>query len=501
MNKSTMTTSRALRPWIAAIVTGVVLTAALIPNTSEAGPRKHWAEGRILVQPRAGLDDAQFQQILSQNGRGRALRRLNKLGVHVIKVPAGTEDEAIAALSSNPHIKSAEKDMLLEPQQVIPNDPQYPAAWHLPKIQAPQAWDNTGGAGIKVAILDTGVDSSHPDLKGQVLPGWNTVSNNTDTADIYGHGTQVAGVVAALTNNGIGVASIAGQTKLLPVRVSNDSASGTAFTSDIVEAITWAVDNGALVANVSFAVGTSTTAAAAAQYMRNHGGIVVVAAGNSSRELTYADMSSEITVAATDDSDQKAGWSNYGNPIDIAAPGVGIWSTTRGGGYAAVSGTSFASPATAAVVALIMAENYWLSPTEVEAVLESSADDPIPGTDWHSYFGNGRINAAKAVLLAAQTAPFDPDPPVVAIFKPKPTILTTVRGLITVEVNASDAKGVTEVALYANGQLVGRDTLAPYQFSWDTSKVPVGAVALTAKAWDPAGNEGLSARARVNVSR
>jgi hypothetical protein len=134
--------------------------------------------------------------------------------------------------------------------------------------------------------------------------------------------------------------------------------------------------------------------------MRDRGGVVVMAAGNKSVDPGLSDNPAIIAVSATTSSDVKASWSSYGDYIDVSAPGVSIQTTTNGGGYGSVSGTSYASPVTAGVVALIMGANPDLSPDEVETILEASADNPVGTSDWHAYFGHGRVNAAVAVQMA-----------------------------------------------------------------------------------------------------
>ena len=470
----------------------VALGLSVCSGVLQAAPKddKGWREGRILVQPRAGLPEAEVERILSQHG-GRAIGRLRNLGIHIVQVPPQAEEAVARALAMNPHVKFAEKDMLVESTEFIPDDPRYGQAWHLPKVQASLAWEMATAEGVTIAILDTGVDASHPDLAGQLVAGWNSVSNNEDTADIYGHGTQVAGTAAATTNNSIGVAAIGLSANIMPIRISNRS-DGGAYWSDIARGLTWAADHGADVANISYSVTNSSSVSSAAEYLRSKRGVVVVAAGNDGTDPGWGDNPAVISVSATTSSDSKASWSNYGDYIDVSAPGAGIQTTTNGGGYGSVSGTSFASPATAGLIALIMGANPDLSPDEIESILEASADDLVGGSDWHAYYGHGRINAAAAVAMAlnAVTTPVDYEAPQVTIFSPSSG--NTVNGLITVDVNAVDNVGVDEVVLYAGDELVGSDSVAPYQFSWDSRQFTDGEMTFTAFAYDAAGNEGTS---------
>ena len=478
--------------------TGLMLctTGIIGITTVYAAPDKPWKTGYILVKARAGLPASQFKNILKRN-KGESVETIGSLKVHLVQVPEHAEQAVVIALSKSPHIEFAELDMAVEANGFIPNDPKYSNAWHLSKIEASTAWDYTTAEGITIAILDTGVDSNHPDLLGNMISGWNSADSSNNTSDINGHGTAVAGTAAAAGNNATGVTSIAWNAQIMPIRITNRS-DGYAYYSDIARGLNWAADNGADVANISFAVTQSSTVTSAAQNMRSKGGMVVVAGGNDGKDLGYSDNKNIITVSATTSSDSKASWSNYGNFIDVAAPGVSILTTSRGGGYGNWSGTSFASPVTAGVVALIMGANPSLTADEVETVLENSADN-IAG-NWHPYYGNGRVNAATAVQMALDmdSAPGDYEAPVVNIFSPVGG--TTVNGTVLVEVIASDNIGVNQVSLYANGVLIGTDGSSPYQFSWDSTDVSDGSATLTAYADDNSGNQGQSANISVTVA-
>lgn len=462
--------------------------------TAAGAPIHKWKAGQILVKPKAGLSDSEFDKVLKTN-KGKAVEKIGNLPVHIVSVPANAEEAVVRALSKNPHIEFAELDMQSELGATQVNDPQFSNAWHLNKIQAPVAWDYSKGQGITIAILDSGVDGTHPDLANQMIPGYNAVDGSATTSDINGHGTAVAGTAAAASNNAIGVASVAWNAKIMPVRITNDS-TGYAYWSDVARGLNWAANNGADVANISYGVSNSSTVTTAAQYMRNKGGLVVVSAMNDGIDPGYTDNPYMISVSATDSNDAKTSWSNYGAFIDVAAPGLNILTTNRGGGYGYWWGTSFSSPTTAGVVALIMAANPNLTPADIEQVLKSSAVK-VAGTDFHPYYGYGRVDASAAVQLALNTTAQDTTAPTVSIFTPSTG--STVSSLVSIDVSASDNVGVNQVSLYANGKLVGTDGVSPYQFSWDSTSVADGSVVLTASASDAAGNSGSSSNISVTV--
>jgi serine protease len=298
-------------------------------------------------------------------------------------------------------------------------DPYRGQQWDLTKMRAADAWQKSTGTGATVAVIDTGVDASHPDLAGKILPGIDIISGVEGTStDPNGHGTHVAGTIAALTGNGEGVAAVAPGAKILPIRVLG--ANGSGYMSDAATGIVYAADHGANVINMSLGSTAQVTAVTnAISYARGKGVVVVAAAGNeraSGSPVSYpAADPGVIAVAATDSADAFAGYSNRGSYVDIAAPGSGIVSTypaAKGSSYVIMSGTSMAAPHVAAVAALLESYRPGLTPDQVEQAMESSAVDLGPaGKD--ADYGYGRIDAAAALTAAspATAAPVDSSPP------------------------------------------------------------------------------------------
>jgi subtilisin family serine protease len=472
------------------VATKPALTGAAAASPSAAAGRPSFVPGHILVAKKRGSADSDFHDALRANN-GNALGRLGNLDVHVVNVPAGRETEVVERLSRNPHIEFAELDEAVAPDAGV-NDPDASLEWHLGVIGAPAAWDLSVGSGVTIAILDTGVDPTHPDLVQ--VPGWNFYDNNSNSADVYGHGTAVAGAAAAAMNNGIGVAGVAGSARIMPIRISDPAGYG--YFSTIAQGLSWAADRGARVANISYSVAGSSTVINAANYFRSKGGLVAVSAGNTGANDSTPPTSSMLVVAATDASDQRAGFSTYGSFIGIAAPGVSIYTTANGGGYRYASGTSFSSPVVAGAAALVLARRPDYTSAQVEAALKSTATDlGSAGTD--VYYGAGRLNAAAAVQLAAGSGTGDSTPPTVAIASPTGG---TASGTVAVSVSASDNVGVTRVELRVNGVTVASDSAAPFQFSWNSGSVANGTVSLTAAAFDAAGNSAVSSTVSLGVS-
>lgn len=478
---------------MARFLASVLLLFGLLQTNSAFAAE--FAEGRILVQPRIGLSEERFNKLLKQVG-GRSAGKIRGLDVHIVEVAPQAEDAVVRALRHNPNIQFAEPDELLPPVETIPNDPKYPLAWHLQTIGAPIAWDKSSGSGVTVAVLDSGVDSFHLDLASNMEPGWNSSSNNTDTSDVAGHGTKVAGVVAAETDNALGVASVAWQSRIMPVRVT-DRSDGWAYFSHIAGGLTWAADHGARVANISFDVSGSASVRSAAQYMKERNGVVVVAAGNSGSDPGHQSSDAMIAVSATRSDDSPASFTSYGNYVDVAAPGQSIWTTANGGGYSSVSGTSFSSPTTAGVASLIMAAGDSLSADEVAAILFNTAVD-LGEPGWDPVYGYGRIDAAAAVEMASLGVVRDFEKPEVSIVAPGDG--AEVAGLVLIDVNATDNLGVIRVEVLANGISIGTDNTPPYSFVWDTTNAAEGIAIILARAWDAAENRGSSSMLSVQVA-
>ena len=361
--------------------------------------------GRLLAGRREPLDAAVEARTWRVHGAVER-RHLPGLGLHVLDVPEESIDAVRQSLTATGLFDYVEPDYYAQQGQSTPNDSYYNSQWHLPKIGSAAAWTRTtGSASVVIAVVDSGVYSAHPDLASKVVAGWNFVKNNADTSDVTGHGTEVAGVVAAATNNGIGVAGVSWASVVMPL-VTVDATSFSAY-SNIAAAIQYAVDHNVRVINVSIGgTASSNTLQAAVNYAWNRGALVFAAAMNSAVTTPNYPGACDhaVAVSATDENDHLAVFSNYGPWLTLSAPGADILTTMNGGGYGYVNGTSFASPIAAGVAALVLAANPALSNQQVLDILKQSADHPgEPGFD--SNFGWGRVNAGKAIQLAAPVIP------------------------------------------------------------------------------------------------
>ena len=351
--------------------------------------------GRLLLKQRRDVSPTDLSGAL-QHHHARLQRRIHgPTGVIAVGVPAASAEAVAASLRKSGLFDYVEPDHYAH-TGAIPNDPSFPNQWHLAKIQAPAAWDINRGTAT-IAIVDSGVDATHPDLRGKVIAGWNFVHGNSDTSDLLGHGTAVAGTAAATVNNGTGVAGVSWNSVIMPVVVVN--ANDVAMYSDMANGIYWAADHGARVINMS--VGGSSPSAAlqgAVDYAWSKGAVVFASAMNNSTSTPYypAACNRAVAVSATDVNDALASFSNYGSWITLSAPGNSILTTNRGGGYGYWYGTSFASPIVAGVAALALSASPSLTAEALVSLLKESADDVgVPGFD--TSFGSGRVNAYRAL--------------------------------------------------------------------------------------------------------
>jgi len=273
--------------------------------------------------------------------------------------------------------------------------------WSLHKAMVPQAWQITSGdAGIIIAVLDTGIDKRHEDLTGKVVSEVNFTTSPT-AADVYGHGTHVAGIIAAVANNGIGIAGLAYDCRLLNVKVADDG--GWVTSSALAKGIIWAVDHGAKVINMSlYLLEPSIEVEQAVEYAWSKGALLVASSGNylGNRAVYPAYYDKCLGVAATDARDELTLWSGRGDWVEVAAPGVSIYSTLPGNNYQALSGTSMAAAHVSGLAGLLFTvardrNGNVFTNDEVRAAIESSCDRVPSG------YVKGRINALKAVQQVA----------------------------------------------------------------------------------------------------
>ena len=346
-------------------------------------------------------------------------------------------ESVLNSLNNNANVEYAERVPLLK-KTLSPNDPNYNSSsqWSLFQINASNAWDvGTGNASIKVAIVDDAVEITHPDLAPVIWSNTAEVAGNGIDDDAngyiddingydvanddnnpnpdspissYDHGTHVAGIAGAATNNNLGVASIGHNLTLLPVKSTNSSS----FVTHGYEGIMYAVAAGADVINMSWGgSGSSITAQNIISYAFGQGIVLVAAAGNDNVSTVFypAGYSEVISVASTTYGDAKSSFSNFGTWIDISAPGSAIYSTVPGGGYQTKQGTSMASPLVAGLAGLMLSLNPSLSPADIESCILSTADNiDASNSNYIGELGAGRINAFQAMNCISATLNWPP---------------------------------------------------------------------------------------------
>lgn len=461
--------------------------------------------GHVLVKFAPGVNKASQQALISQI-KGEEVDRIKGIEVALVKVPEQARDSLIAALNKNPQIDFAELDSLHQ-TLYAPNDPALSTQWHHSNISSSAAWDAYRGTeAVTVAIADTGLYTAHPDLQASVVGTYNVVDGTTDVTDSHGHGSNVAGVAAAIGDNGVGIAGVSFASPIYSIKVSNLD-SGSAYTSDLAKAIQYAADNNIKIINLSYDSCDSPTVRTAADYMETKGGLVFLGAGNNGQRETYPAESSLVCLSATDANNALTSWSSYGQHVDFAMPGSAIYTTNNAGTYSSVSGTSFSSPMMAGAAALLMSINPALSPFEVKDIFKQSATD-LGEPGWDEKYGWGLVNLGAAVAMAASgTDPYtDVGLPVATIVSPQEG--DVISGNFEMVVEATDDSGVinrvdmtmTAVDNTSGFQAAGSsDSIAPYTSFFYTGGIPNGQYILEAVATDEAGNESSPARITIEV--
>ena len=472
------------------------LAAALCPlltTSADAAPAAG-EQVQMIVKLKPTMDEGKFKRMLSSRG-GSERNSIPALGIRVVSVPAENSDQCRGDFEGDDNVEFSEPDYKAEALGTA-NDPYFiqGSEWHLAKIQAPAAWDvSTGSSSVVVAVVDTGVNASHPDMVGKVLAGgYDFVANDTDPTDENGHGTAVAGTIAPASNNSVGVAGVAWGNPILPIRVLDANGSGN--YSAICNGIIYAADHGAKVINLSFG-GTASSLALqnAINYAWSKQCVIVAAAGNSGNNVPFypAACTNVISVSATNSADARPTWSNFGSYVDVSAPGLDVLTLYGADQYAVWSGTSFSSPVTAGVVALMASANSNLTNAQLADLLIKNCDD-IGTAGYDVYFGNGRVNAFRAVTAAkAFVNVADTVAPVAAVTSPAngATVSSTSQ---TIRFSATDNVAVTKVALYIDSKLVSSVNASSATYTWNTSRVTRGSHTLQAYGYDAAGNVGTS---------
>jgi thermitase len=416
------------RTFTAAIVLAVLLSCLSFGSSVSAdnGGGGNVAPDRLLVKFKANTYANTMVEVHRQVG-GTFAGIVLGIGVQEVTVPHGQGAAKLAAYRSSQNVAWAELDSVAHILDV-PDDTYFNLQWGMADVQAPQAWDIThGSSGVSIAILDTGIDLSHPDLASKIISSINFTTSPTAAANGESHGTHVAGIAAALTNNGIGVAGLGRDCSLMNVKVLGDDGYG--YYSWIAQGITWAADNGADVINLSLGGSTpSSTLQDAIDYAWGKGVVVVAAAGNNGSTSPFypAYYTNCLSVAATNASDQLASFSDHGSWVDVAAPGTDIYSTVPGGQYGYLSGTSMASPEVAGLAGLLFSVTSDTNGNgklndEVVARIEANCDNV--GID----VAFGRINAYKAVQGVSTLPPTPPPSPTVPA---APALLSPSNGAV-----------------------------------------------------------------------
>ena len=423
----------------------------------QPAPQIEVAPREILVRFAAGLSDSDISQEIGRL-QAEVLRALPALRVYRLRIPADqTVADFLAAHEDNPALQRIEANPLVRVFQTPqpPNDPYFESQWGLRRIGVPEAWQvTTGRPEVVIAVIDTGVDLTHPDLATQLVPGQNILTPDLPPQDDHGHGTAMAGIIGAAMNNGVGVAGVCPDCRIMPIKALDADGAGT--YADVMEGIVYASDHGARVVNLS--VGGSVYSDAlrdAVDYARMAGAVVVAAAGNSGTDAPMypAAYPGVLGVAAIDRDDTVWPYSNHGAHVSLAAPGVNIATTGIDGAHLNVTGTSPATALVSGAAGLVLAASPGLANTLVEGALTASADDRgEPGRD--TAYGFGFL--AVAAALERDVAPTH-DITVTGITFGSASFVAgqTVTTTVTIRNGGTITERNLVVALKANGVEIG----------------------------------------------
>lgn len=397
----------------------------LAGGAAVAAPRQEVRPGARVVAGLAGsTTDAALRTLLEKNGLPEG-QPIGASALRVVELPRGaTAGEIVARLGQHRELAFVEADAEVESAATV-NDPLYAYQSDLSTINAANWLGPTSGPQVTVAILDTGVDATHPDLAGRVVAGWNVVDGTSNTDDVNGHGTAMAGLIAASSSNSVGMAGLCSTCVVMPIRVADSG--GHATLSNIAAGLTWAADHGAQLALVSFGGLTqSDTVANAAQYFRAHGGVVFVAEGNAPVLSSGFRNPWLFSVGSSDSAQSPPTDATWGMDLDLTAPMHNVLSTARGGGYAPWTGTSVSAALAAGVAGSVWGRFPQLSPAQLVLTMHRASTQ----TGYNAVYGFGPLDE-NAAMSAAQQALSGTDVPVLYM-RLAATPLVAAHGHLTV---------------------------------------------------------------------